>query len=130
MSEGVGASVLDWKSLLGVLGGFLNAFWRLWGSLGRLLNPSWEGFWEPFGKLRGVPGTSQGPAGRHMGHQNLIFKIFAQFCEVSRSVSELKNCIFNIKNIEKVGSKRRSAKGAFFVPIGKQFCIDLEDNLM
>ena len=49
--------------LLDVLGGFLEAFWKLLGSLGRLLNLSGEGPGSPLGRCGGLLGAPRGLPG-------------------------------------------------------------------
>ena len=49
--------------LLDVLGGFLEAFWKLLGSLGKLLNLSGEGPGKPLGRCGGLLGTPRGLPG-------------------------------------------------------------------
>ena len=49
--------------LLDVLGGFLEAFWKLLGSLGKPLNLSREGPGRPLGRCGGLLGTPRGLPG-------------------------------------------------------------------
>ena len=108
--------------------------WRFGRLLARLLEAfglSWEaleslrgGSREPFGTLRGTSGSSQGSFGRHLRSHSRKRTIMVDFCTSPRSVLELKNCIFNIEDKEKLGSKRRSAKDAFCIPFWMLFCID------
>ena len=79
---------------------FLEAFWGLLGVLERFLDPFWEGSREPFGRLRGAPGTSREAPGRHMGPQSKIRTIFTKFRKFLRFVLELKNGMFR-KNTKK-----------------------------
>ena len=80
---------------------FLEAIWGRLEFLGRLSDASWEGSGEPFGRLRGAPGTAQEPPGRHMGPQAKMRTILTNFYKFLRSVLELKNGMLNIKNTEK-----------------------------